>query len=167
MFSVFTESNRCFGEVCSLVYNATTLSVGGGAALVAAPLTLSLLAIVVHGRDVVEGPAITLGVLDHQVMLTAHQVVCTNLLASLELATQDVLDPLAGLGLRSEVGRGVRVHSLTGIRSIEYLPAPAPVLAIGALARLYVQELSYVEPWRQRLVIFSDEHVCLVLSCRS
>src|SRR5215208_1702888 len=104
MFSAFTESNRCFGDVCSFVYNATTPSVGGGAATKAAPLTLSLLANVVHGRDVVEGPAITLDVLDHEVMLTAHQVLCTNLLASLELATQDVLDPLASLGLRAEIG---------------------------------------------------------------
>src|SRR5215216_5412378 len=41
MLSAFTESNRLFGAVISLMYNATTPSIGGGAALGAAPQTVA------------------------------------------------------------------------------------------------------------------------------
>lgn len=85
------------------------------------------------GRHVVEGPAVALYVLDHKVVLTAHQVLDADLLASFQLTTQDVLDPLSRFCLWPEVRGGVAVHFLPSVRSLQYLPSPAPVLAVRAL----------------------------------
>src|SRR5215218_4164517 len=102
--SAFTKSNRLFGAVCSFVYNATTPSVRGGAARKAAPLIAFLLPIFVHSRDVVEGPTVSLHVLDHKMVLAADELLDTDLLASLKVAVQNVLNPLASFGLRPEIG---------------------------------------------------------------
>src|SRR5215212_3427986 len=117
MLSAFTESNRLFGVACSSVYNAITPSMGGGAALVATPPGRFLFLVPMHGRHVVERAAVPLHVLDHQVMLTAHQVLRADLLAGLKRSAQNVLDPLAGLSLRPKVGGCVRVNLASGVRS--------------------------------------------------
>jgi hypothetical protein len=65
----------------------------------------------VDGAHVVERAAVALDVLDHEVVLTAHQVLDTDLLACLKLPAEYVLNPLACLGLRPEVSGGVRVNS--------------------------------------------------------
>src|SRR3712207_2861706 len=101
MLSAFTGSNRLFGAVSSLMYNATTPSVGSGAASKAAPQIAFLLLVFVHSRDVVEGTTVSLHVLDHEVVLAAHQVFEPYLLACLKLPAEYVLGPVACLGLRT------------------------------------------------------------------
>src|SRR5215211_6581384 len=126
--STFTKSNCLFGATCSVMYNAITPSVRCGAALAAAPQIAFLLLVFVHSRDVVEGTTVSLHVLDHEVVLAAHQVFDPYLLASLKLPAEYVLNPLAWLSLRTEVRGGVRVNFAPSVRSFQYFPAPPPIL---------------------------------------
>ena len=105
-----------------------------GAALAAAPQIAFLLLVFVHSRDVVEGTTVSLHVLDNQLMLVAHQVLDADLLASLKLPAEYVLNPLAWLSLRTEVRGGVRVNFAPSVRPFQYFPAPPPILAIRALS---------------------------------
>src|SRR5215216_6698588 len=166
MFSDLRGSIFLSIAVCSLVYNVITPSVKRRGRERHGPAPGRLPAVLVHGRHVVEGATISLHVLDHQVVLTAHKVFDADLLASCKLAVKDVLDPLASLCLRSEIRGRIGVHLATCVRSFDNLPAPPAILAVRALTGLDVQELAYVKSRRQRLVVLSCPQRHVILSCR-
>src|SRR5215212_4809622 len=108
------------------------------------PRCYLLLSVLMHGRYVVEHAAVPLDVLDHQMLLAADEVLDADMLARFQLTAQNVLDPVACLCLRPKVGGRIRVNLAPGERSFQYLPAPASVLAVGALSGFDVQKLANI-----------------------
>src|SRR5215204_484006 len=97
-----------------------------------------------HGRYVVEHAAVPLDVLDHQMLLAADEVIDTDMLARFQLPPQNVLNPPACLCLRAQVRGGIRVDLAAGVRSFQYLPAPASILAVGALSGLDAEARQHI-----------------------
>src|SRR5215216_106837 len=147
MFSDLRGSIFLSIAVCSLVYNVITPSVKRRGRERHGPATGRLPSVLVHGRHVVKRAAISLHVLDHQVVFAAHEVLNTDLLTGLKLAVQDVLDPLPSLRLRPKIRGRIGIHLASCKGPFNNVPTPPAVLitVLRALAGLYVQELAYVK----------------------
>src|SRR5215218_11377438 len=145
MFSDLSGSIFLSVAFCSLVYNVITPSVKGRGRERHGPATGRLPSVLVHSRHVVKRAAISLHVLDHQVVFAAHEVLNTDLLTGCKLAVQNVLDPLPSLRLRPKIRGRIGVHLTSDVWPFDNLPAPAAVLTVRALAGLDVRELADVK----------------------